>query len=61
VKALTVLSVLLLPAGVVTNLAPLLVHSPAYDLGRAGFWLIILASMLVAFGGLLMARARRWL
>ena len=38
VKALTVISALLLPAGVIASLASLFIRAPVYNLGRPGFW-----------------------
>lgn len=61
VKVLTVVSALLLPAGVIATLATLLIRAPVYDLGRTGFWAIGAFVVLLGTSGILVARTRRWI
>ncbi len=61
VKTLTVISALLLPAGVIINLAMLLIRAPVYDEGRTGFWVMLGGMLVGGTGFVLVARKRRWL
>lgn len=60
VKALTVISALLLPAGVIASLSSLFIRAPVYDLGRAGFWEVLAAMAIVGTGFITFARKRNW-
>ncbi len=61
VKALTVISALLLPAGVIASLASLFIRAPVYDLGRPGFWEVMASMVLIGVTFLTVARKRNWM
>lgn len=61
VKALTVISALLLPAGVIASLASLFIRAPVYDLGRVGFWEVLATMIFVGVTFMTFARKRRWI
>ena len=61
VKALTVISALLLPAGVIASLSSLFIRAPVYDLGRMGFWEVLTAMVVIGTAFILFARRRNWM
>ena len=61
VKTLTILSAILLPAGVLATLATLVIHGPVYDLGRPGFWEVITSMVVIGVGFITVARKRNWM
>ena len=61
VKILTVVSALLLPAGVIANLAVLFIRSPVYDLGRVGLWAVLTGLALFGTTFVTVARRRSWI
>ena len=61
VKALTVISALLLPAGVLATLSSLFIRAPVYDLGRAGFWEVVTSMIFIGVLFMAIARKRNWL
>lgn len=61
VKVLTVISALLLPAGVIATLSALFIRAPVYDLGKAGFWGLIIGIPVIGVLVYFVARRRNWL
>ena len=60
VKILTILSAILLPAGVIATLATLVIRGPVYDFGRLGFWEVLASMVLIAIIFVVVARKRNW-
>ncbi len=60
-KILTLVSVTLLPASVLTGITGLLIKTPVYDIGDEGFWVML--SMMAGIGALtvVFARRKRWI
>ena len=59
-KALTMISAVLLPAGVVASLSVLFIRAPVYDLGKAGFWGVLLTTAGLGTFLVAVARSRGW-
>jgi magnesium transporter len=61
IKALTLVSFVWLPASVIVGIAGLLIKSPVYPVGHAGFWWMLALIGLIGLGTLAVARWRRWI
>ncbi len=60
-KALTLVSVTLLPATVIIGISSCLVESPVYQLGQVAFWAMLVLIASIAAVTLVVARRRRWI
>lgn len=60
-KALTLVTVLLLPGSLIAALFGMNVEVPLPKDGMESFWLVVLAIALIAVGVLVVARLRRWI
>ncbi len=61
VKVLTLVSVVLLPASLIVSITALLLKSPVYSTGSAGFWLMLAIIALIGVLTFVIARRRRWI
>jgi magnesium transporter len=61
IKLLTLVSVVLMPASVITGLMGMNFHTRLYDSGERGFWTVIACMAAVSGTALLLARKNRWI
>ena len=61
VKTLTIISAILLPAGVIASLSLLVIRAPVYDLGKAGFWQVLALIATIGTTFITVARRRNWM
>lgn len=61
IKALTLISFVWLPAGVLVGMVGLLERGPVYNLGRTGFWVMVVTIVLIGLSTVAAARWRRWI
>jgi Mg2+ and Co2+ transporter CorA len=60
VKILTVISALLLPAGVLASFSLLVLKTPVYDLGPTGFWVLMAGMLIISITSIIIAHRRQW-
>ena len=61
IKLLTLFSVVLMPASVITGLMGMSFHAHIYETGDRGFWTVVLGTVLIAGTTLFLARRNRWI
>jgi magnesium transporter len=61
IKVLTLVSFVWLPASVIVGIAGLLIRTPVYSVGPAGFWWMLILIGLIGVSTLAIARWRRWI